>query len=43
MKTGAIITLIIGIVAVLLGIMMLVAFVWFMKFLERWFKDGDKK
>lgn len=43
MRTGAIITLIIGIVIVLLGIMVLGAFIWFVKFLEKWFKDGDKR
>lgn len=43
MKTGAIITLIIGIVVVLLGAMAVGAFVWFVKCLERWFKEDDKK
>ena len=42
MKTGAIITLIIGIVIVLLGIMALGAFIWFVKFLKKWFKESDK-
>ena len=38
MRTGAIITLIIGIVIVLLGVMAFGAFIWFVKFIEKWFK-----
>lgn len=38
MKTGVIITLIIGIVIVLLGAMVFGAFIWFVKYLEKWFK-----
>lgn len=43
MRTGAIITLIIGIVIVLLGTMALGAFIWFVKRIEKWFKENDKE
>ena len=38
MRTGVIITLVIGIVIILLGAMAFGAFIWFVKLLEKWFK-----